>query len=86
MVLEEVDGDAPLGESAIEDDKTGAGIVVTNSRGKQDALGKRPGTETDIFFSEQRGQAVTVLVIKIVPTNEGQRLFHYFFNSCTARW
>ena len=36
--------------------------------GEPGVLDTRPGTEADFVFSEQRGQVVIVLVIKLVST------------------
>ncbi len=66
--VEELDGDAPLGESAIEFDELGAGAVVPTWPGEPDVLEKRTGTEADSVCSEQRGHVVIVLVIKLVFT------------------
>ena len=41
---------------------------MPTSPGEAGVLDERPGTEADFVFSEQRGQVVTVLVIKLVST------------------
>ena len=41
---------------------------MPTSPGDPGVMDARLGTEADIVFSEQRGQVVTVLVIKLVST------------------
>ena len=57
--MEGLDGDALLGECA---------VVVPIWPGEPGVLDERSGAETDFVFSEQRGQVVMVLVIKLVST------------------
>ena len=57
-----------LGEGDAENAGTEIGIVVPTSLGEPGILGARPGTDADFVFSEQRGQVVIVLVIKLVFT------------------
>ena len=57
-----------LDECCAENDRTEAGTVVLTMFGEPSVLDARPCTEADFVFSEQRGQAVTVLVIKLVST------------------
>ena len=57
-----------LGEGCAEYDRTEADTVVPTVPGEPGVLDARPGTEADFVFSEQRGQVVIVLVIKLVST------------------
>ena len=57
-----------LAEGDAENAGTEIGAVVLTSPEEPGVLDARPGTEADFVFSEQRGQVVMVLVIKLVST------------------
>lgn len=58
----------PLGEGDAGTDGPEPSAVVPTSLGEAGVVNERPGAETDFVFSEQRGQVVMVLVIKLVTT------------------
>lgn len=57
-----------LAEGDAEIAGTEIGTVVLTSPEEPGVLDATPGTEADFVFSEQRGQVVIVLVIKLVST------------------